>query len=539
MWRVCVGSSGAKQRVELWHCSKEPVKPREVLPTAFEDEPEYPECDEPEYHDWDRTSGFADDGRLEPGGTGVGAELTVDFSVFNDPAMKRGMPLSVAFKGFGRIFSSSKGSAETFAMSTPVTRLNFFISHNWVTGRFEKYLALAYHFSFGPAALVALAGGVLFFPLILFEMLGDGYAQLVLEFLFLIAVLGWPQRGMAFLDKTCIHQVDRDLQRKGIESLSAYLNESEEMIILYTDAYLQRLWTVYELASMIILRPEARITVIPVALVAGLCKFLTAACPAAILWTILLRHLRLHRDVIGERMLRAGARTVATVATVTLPGIVWMRRWARERAALEHRVQAFRIRHAVCAVEEDRQTVYRNVSILMRASGLVPACADEATCLDAFEDLARSKLPTYLKASWGRFGIPWRFSFTVLPMALGLAMDAVTARLVAHDAKAHISVVIFLVTSACALGPLSFFFMSCLSAVALQLRGLAECAFVALLWLVVAGTASMVVLLYIGLCFVYWRWVEPSWILWANITASCLGLASTVALHWPARVQVR
>jgi len=53
----------------------------------------------------------------------------------------------------------------------------------------------------------------------------------------------------AFLDKTCVHQTDLQLQRKSIEKLGAFICHSDEMVVLYTDWYLKKLWTIYEVVS--------------------------------------------------------------------------------------------------------------------------------------------------------------------------------------------------------------------------------------------------------------------------------------------------
>jgi hypothetical protein len=74
---------------------------------------------------------------------------------------------------------------------------------------------------------------------------------------------GWHGPAV-FLDKTCIHQTDHDLQINGIRKLGAFLKSSRCMVVLYGKEYLQKLWTVYEVASFLTLRPGSQIWVIPV-----------------------------------------------------------------------------------------------------------------------------------------------------------------------------------------------------------------------------------------------------------------------------------
>ena len=65
------------------------------------------------------------------------------------------------------------------------------------------------------------------------------------------------------IDKTCIHQVDKELQAKSIKKLGAFLRMSSHLVIIYTSVYLKKLWTVYELACFLALHPGENPTIIP------------------------------------------------------------------------------------------------------------------------------------------------------------------------------------------------------------------------------------------------------------------------------------
>merc|ERR1719491_1140816 len=71
------------------------------------------------------------------------------------------------------------------------------------------------------------------------------------------------RRRMVFLDKTCIHQEDKELQRSGILKLGAFLRSSSQMVVIYSDIYLTRLWTVYEVACFLALRPASQLVIVP------------------------------------------------------------------------------------------------------------------------------------------------------------------------------------------------------------------------------------------------------------------------------------
>merc|ERR1712194_760554 len=68
---------------------------------------------------------------------------------------------------------------------------------------------------------------------------------------------------MVFLDKTGIHQTDLERQRPGILKLGAFLRSSKHMVSLYTDVYLIKLWTVYEIACFLALHSVSNIIVVP------------------------------------------------------------------------------------------------------------------------------------------------------------------------------------------------------------------------------------------------------------------------------------
>ena len=59
-----------------------------------------------------------------------------------------------------------------------------------------------------------------------------------------------------FLDKVCIHQTDTKLQKEGIAHLGMFLLFSGQLVVLQDDDYLERLWTVYELATFLSLQPK-------------------------------------------------------------------------------------------------------------------------------------------------------------------------------------------------------------------------------------------------------------------------------------------
>ena len=174
----------------------------------------------------------------------------------------------------------------TYSMSRPVEKIDVFLSHNWSTPRLQKFLTLAVRNNFCSAFILAVFTLTFSFVMTALGLLpaplkskiegigsnGFGVALTCPVYLFVILFGHELQRCVGycspeyFLDKTCIHQTDMDLKKEGIEKLGAFLLHSTSMTSVYTDVYLTRLWTVYEVACFLILHPRRNMIVLPVAL---------------------------------------------------------------------------------------------------------------------------------------------------------------------------------------------------------------------------------------------------------------------------------
>ena len=73
----------------------------------------------------------------------------------------------------GAILGTSAGSEATWSLSEPVSSLDGFISHNWITPRFAKFLALALHFHFWPMVFTTLTVVACAFVLVATGMIGS------------------------------------------------------------------------------------------------------------------------------------------------------------------------------------------------------------------------------------------------------------------------------------------------------------------------------------------------------------------------------
>mmetsp|Transcript_122360 Transcript_122360/g.391220 ORF Transcript_122360/g.391220 Transcript_122360/m.391220 type:complete len:543 (+) Transcript_122360:93-1721(+) len=323
--------------------------------------------------------------------------------------LRRAVPLARILRSHGRIFADSAGSAATYLLSEPVSRIGVFISHNWAVSRMLKFLALSYHFSFGLASLLVLPFALLLGAATALGLLPDvdnssGYpvgisCRMLCPLCFLVLmlfgrnILAWfgYEGPSVFLDKVCIHQENAAMKQQGIEKLGAFLVASDSMLVLYSDIYLVRLWTVYELASFLSQREISTMTVVPVLQAAVVCGFFMCVTIGNALF------------VLADRFF-GNMQLVLPVVALIMGNIAMfvVRQWHRERAAIDVRLTNFRLQDCTCFCESDRRLVYSNVAKLMRSCGAVPSNAEQEQALDAFNDLVRRTLPQAFRTALGR-----------------------------------------------------------------------------------------------------------------------------------------
>jgi len=327
--------------------------------------------------------------------------LTLDCST-----LLRGVPVTDVLRCFGRIWASSEGTEEDYELSVPVSHIDHFLSHAWATPRHRKVIALMIYYNFLPAltlafgwafaAFLAKAMGILQVGSMedAYFIVGESAWLIALFFLHdFYCLFGTSLQTYVFLDKVCIHQTDPAIKAKGIKGLPAFLQSSRAMVILYSDAYLTRLWTVYELASYLLLQPDGRVEFLPVDI----------------------PQLPLIGLVIVSFAPRSHFYEFWWVAE--LIGLLLMSLMCRWLAALHKRMYAafenFDMFETKCFYEADRRVVESNVEAYMKHMGHVHVDATQMESLDAFNDLVRSTVPGLLRASLGTIGIPYRFTVMV------------------------------------------------------------------------------------------------------------------------------
>jgi len=90
-------------------------------------------------------------------------------------------------------------------------------------------------------------------------------------------------------------------------------------------------------------------------------------------------------------------------------GMLAMRAWSRQKAAIKTSLANFSVRSCLCAVEGDRPLVYGNIASMMRVIHAVDEHASQEEALAVFDATLREQLPAILEASAGRFALPYKY----------------------------------------------------------------------------------------------------------------------------------
>ncbi|CAE8594684.1 unnamed protein product [Polarella glacialis] len=368
---------------------------------------------------------------------------------FQGASLLRAAKVATVLRKAGALLGTNESSAETFELSSRVDHIDAFISHNWSTPRASKFLTLALHFNLTPALVVSYTTACLAF---IFQANGwlpcldqlrggedwkcglccrlSGYAS------FLITLVAWPDFASrvglggqsVFLDKVCIHQTDVELQRKGIKALSAFLRYSSKMVVVYSDVYLEKLWTVYEVASFLTLHSADRMHVLHV----------DTARYFLILFSLALAHVIMHTVIqipSLAKTLGSDNPTIALLIRVNLffflilvPGARVFRQQYLIRERMLEKVAAFTVADARCSKEEDRAIVTHNIAEFMRCAEVSKDTCDR-DALEAFDLVARRELVHVVNDAFGRSMFKLRYTLALLSLATWFGLDEIAGQL--------------------------------------------------------------------------------------------------------------
>lgn len=330
-----------------------------------------------------------------------------------DRALLRACPVQHVLHRGGDILENSEGSDWSYELSHEVDHIDEFISHNWSVGRWLKWCVLAYHYNRKKATIVCLTASLIGCTLTAYDMLpvwtdeehrkigGYGYLGAFLLTPLFLCVIGFGHELQwltsyttckVFLDKTCIHQTDDALKLEGIKKLGSLIGVSRHMVICYTDVYVQRLWTVYEIACFLCTHDIEAMTLLHTRWII-FCAFGLIAFYIEYLFEFL---------------------------TIFFSGYAWLtmlfriplifcanflsRYLIKDLEQTRRRISNFSVQKAMCSSEIDRPLVYGNISLLLKHYGIITKSASEQEALDLFNNMVRANLPIALQRLSGRTG---------------------------------------------------------------------------------------------------------------------------------------
>lgn len=440
----------------------------------------------------------------------------LDFMSFasGENVLLRASSLTTILERGARIFSDSHGSDDTYALSRCVKSeggIDYFISHNWCVGRWQKLLTLSCQFNFGLAAVVS------YIPQIVFVLLAQaGYLPAVpvpwdprprgllckllgTPIFLMVLILGGDVRkcfGLQgpsmFLDKTCICQSDKELQTQGIKKLGAFLAHSKTMVAIYSECYLRKLWTVYEFACFLASHPIDQIRLVP----SSLPLVTVAVCTITSVHLICTTFLEIYTGF--EFALEA-------VYIVVAPVLVRVFRMeARELRDMKELFADFSLSKCTCTCEEDRPLVYGNIADLMRQLRVVPPGTEDDLALAAFSSLARAKLPQLLEQAHRGDRYRYYVSFAA-PITMPYWLDKQVGLAHGLDALQSLGDTVLCFTLIFALLPCTFASMAALSKHCLDLPPFLECCYTVL----VCGSIVYPVCIFVSIAL-FWRSIATS-----------------------------
>ncbi|CAE7240284.1 unnamed protein product [Symbiodinium sp. CCMP2592] len=212
-----------------------------------------------------------------------------------DPKLVRGVSMSECLSGWAQHFMPPDPGMfnvdkEKYKLSKQTESFDEFLSHDWATSRWLKFMSLLMIHNSRAAAVTALLSSICVAILQAFEVLpADSWIVFFVYPVYWFVLLFWQRirslfftPATVFLDKLCIAQHDEDLKLQGILGLAGFLDRSHQLTILWSHRYFSRMWCAYELATFLRNPKQQKpIQIMPVKMAVVL--FLFAGCEVSVM----------------------------------------------------------------------------------------------------------------------------------------------------------------------------------------------------------------------------------------------------------------
>jgi len=348
-----------------------------------------------------------------------------------EASLLRGIPMNSVLSSFAsKLADTRKSSGDqlffgddlTYQLSHQVPALDIFLSHNWSVVRWKKFIALALYCNLQAATVAAFlcallcfalqAADVLPLPITGLDWVEDKFDEkdradaqvgvltslltapiFVITIFFKHDLFGWLRGSpLVFLDKVCIHQTDQKLKEAGILKLGAFLASSSRMVILYSDLYVTKLWTMYEVACYLTTHTTHLIEVVHISL--------------APLFFIILAMFYVGPLLYWIPMMPTILAFGLSYGSITLAYHILCRTGHKSLASTWHHLSTFQVRKTDCFAEADRPVVEGNIEAFLKSKDYVAMDASLEDTLQAFDELVQQVVLRVVKASLGTKPLP-------------------------------------------------------------------------------------------------------------------------------------
>ena len=241
---------------------------------------------------------------------------------------------------------------------------------------------------------------------------------------------GWSMAPTVFLDKMCIHQTNSRLKEEGILHLDKFAAKSHSFVILQSEEYLERLWTVHELGTVLLIHKSPNIIILPL----NIAPFLFACSAVHTIselckWTV--RTTWAAKLGVSATLMINLPPCVHTMVVIAF--VLFFRRSEKEQERRRRQLRTFSISFAKCGQEEDRASVQNNIFAMMKAIGVVNETDGMEVALNSFDCIVRAELPRAMASSMGHRGFPLRYGVIVSVTLIGAAFDFLASDLAAGE----------------------------------------------------------------------------------------------------------
>jgi len=333
-----------------------------------------------------------------------------------DADLLRGVALHSCLSGLGKYWSNNSNYDQARRLTFPTDFFNDFLSHDWGTSVWLKYLSLLIYYNATAAVTASTLISAFLGICVAYEVLpamnwlpslGYGVFLALLFFWQHLRRIFWKPM-VVFLDKLCIPQNDEELKARCIFGLAGFLDRAETLVVLWSPRYFCRLWCTYEIATWL----KNRRTVKPVVFVPVQISILFIICFVVVscvqITTTIARTMLLQSEVSAEESWSADTIFFLIACNVVMACVLlpmcfnfWTEMF-KDVAELNRQLSAFRVQDTQCfccthkhrdpttghAVQCDRELIY---GVLQKWYGTGYGGMDY---LDVFNSLVREQLAT-------------------------------------------------------------------------------------------------------------------------------------------------